>query len=84
MAYLNRNAQWQDDARKENYEKLKALISSKDSNDKMNEFYQAYMHIAIMEHQLEQQKKEITQYRNFFANLSALLPHKFDENTIIG
>ena len=77
----NPNAQWQEDARRESYEKLKALISSKEG-DKMNEFYQAYMHIVMMEHKLAEQEKEIKQYRGFFANLSALLPHKFTE--IIG
>jgi len=82
--YQNPNAQWQEDARKESYEKLKALISSRDVNGKINEYYQAYMHIAVMEHKLSEQEKEIKKYRGFFASLSALLPHKFDEKTIIG
>jgi len=84
MAYLNRNAQWQDDARKENYEKLKSFIKSQDEDGKINEYYQAYMHMIVMEKTIEDQKKEISRYKSFFATLSALLPTKFTEKTIIG
>ena len=79
----DRNAQWRDDARKENYEKLKTLLNSQEDG-KINEYYQAYEHMIAMEVKIQVQAVEIAKYKNFFANLSSLLPQKFTEKTIIG
>ncbi len=74
MAYFDHQAAAVDKANAEKFEELKKLISSKDKNQKLNEFLPALMHIIKLEQQLENKEKQIAKYRQFFSLLNELTP----------
>ncbi len=72
MAFLNPYAADQDKSNAEKYEELKKFLSSKDENQKLNEFLPALMHMQKMEVELEKKDKEIAKFRQFFNLLNEI------------
>jgi 4-hydroxyphenylpyruvate dioxygenase-like putative hemolysin len=65
------------------YVELKNHITSKDKNGKLNKWFLAYEHIIDLEKQLEQQKKQIEEYRVFFSLMRNLLPRESSISDVI-
>ena len=61
---------------KEEYEKLKSFICSKEEDNSLSEFFLAYEHLRDMEIKLEQQEKELKEFKDFFKVMSKFLPKK--------
>ncbi len=56
------------------YIELKNFISSPNDKGEISEWFHAYRHIVRMEHELEENKKKLKEYQNFFEMLEKLIP----------
>lgn len=84
MAYYDHGAVMRKKECAEKYVELKKHITSKDENGKLSEWFLAHEHIVDLEHQLEQQKKQIEEYQNFFSLMRKLLPRVSSIHDVIG
>ncbi len=64
----------QEKDRLDNFNELKNGISSLDKNKELNKYFLAYIHIIDMEKELDDNKKELDRYRNFFSIMKMLIP----------
>lgn len=74
MAYYNHGAAMRKKMCADKYDELKKYIISKDENGKLKEWFLAHEHIIDLENQLEQYKKQIKEYQDFFSLMNKLLP----------
>jgi hypothetical protein len=65
------------------YKKLKKHITSK-QDGKINEWYLASLHMNELEKQIEAQKEQIKEYKDFFKLMQKLLPHVSSPHDVIG
>lgn len=84
MAYFDHQAAARQKERADKYDELKKYITSKDENGKMSEWILAHQHIVDLENELEQSKKQIEEYQNFFSTLQSLLPRVHSIHDVIG
>lgn len=82
MAYFDHGAAARQKERADKYEDLKKQMSSKDGE--LKEWILAHQHIVGLENELEQSKKQIEEYRNFFSTLQSLLPRVHSIHDVIG
>jgi hypothetical protein len=66
MAYYDHGAAMRKKECADKYAELKKHITSKDENGKLNEWFLAHEHIVDLEIKLQQQEKQIEEYRSFF------------------
>ena len=66
------------------YDELKKHITSKDENGKLNEWFLAHKHMADLENKLQEQEKQIEEYRSFFSFMRKLLPRVPSIHDVIG
>ena len=66
------------------YDELKKHITSKDESGKLNEWFLAHEHIVELESKLQEQEKQIEEYRSFFSLLRKLLPRVPSIHDVIG
>ena len=76
MAYYDHGAADFEQECSEKYEELKKFITSKDENQKVNEWFLASRHMNSMEGTIKKQKEEIEKYKKFFSLMQELLPWK--------
>ena len=84
MAYYDHVASMRKKECADKYAELKKHITSKDEIGKLNEWFLAHEHIVDLENQLEEQKKQIEEYRSFFSLLRKLLPTVSSIHDVIG
>ena len=84
MAYYDHGAAMRKKECADKYAELKKHIISKDENGKLNEWFLAHKHILDLENQLEEQKKQIEEYRSFFSLMRKLLPRVPSIHDVIG
>lgn len=73
MAYYDHGAAMKRKECADKYEELKTHITSKDENDQLNEWFLAHEHMIVLENQIEEQKMQIEEYRNFFSLMRKFL-----------
>lgn len=66
------------------YAELKKHITSKDESGKLNEWFLAHEHIVELESKLQEQEKQIDEYRSFFSLMRKLLPRVLSIHDVIG
>lgn len=84
MAYYDHGKAMRKKECADKYAELKNYITSKDESGKLNEWFLAHEHIVYLETQLEEQKKQIEEYRSFFSLLRKLLPRVPSIHDVIG
>lgn len=84
MAYYDSEAAMRKKKCNDKYVELKKHITSKDENGKLNEWFLAHEHIVTLESKLQQQEKQIEEYRSFFSLMQKLLPRVSSIHDIIG
>lgn len=84
MAYYDSEAAMRKKECNDKYVELKKHITSKDKSGKLNEWYLAHEHIVALESKLQQQEKQISEYRSFFSLMQKLLPSVSSINDVIG
>jgi chromosome segregation ATPase len=84
MAYYDHGAAMRKKECADKYAELKKHITSKDENGKLNEWFLAHEHIVDLESKLQQQEKQIEEYRSFFSLMRKLLPRVSSINDVIG
>ena len=81
MAYFDHAAAEREAEQLKQYEEIKKLIYTADT---LSEFKQAWYHMNKMELTIENQEKELEQYRKFFETLRGFLPRESSIYDIIG
>jgi hypothetical protein len=84
MAYYDHGAAMRKKECADKYAELKKHIISKDENGKLNEWFLAHEHIVYLENKLQQQEKQIEEYRSFFSLMRNLLPRESSIHDVIG
>ena len=84
MAYYDHGAAIRKKECADKYDELKKHITSKDESGKMNEWFLAHEHIVYLESKLQQQEKQIEEYRSFFSLMRKLLPRVSSIHDVIG
>ena len=84
MAYYDHEAAMRKKECADKYDELKKHITSKDENGKLNEWFLAHEHIVELESKLQEQEKQIEEYRSFFSLLRKLLPRVPSIHDVIG
>jgi hypothetical protein len=84
MAYYDHVAAMKKKECVDKYTELKKYITSKDENGKLNEWFLAHEHIVDLENKLEEQEKQIEEYRSFFSLMQKLLPRVPSIHDVIG
>lgn len=74
MAYYDHRVAMRKKECADKYAELKKHITSKDESGKLNEWFLAHEHIVELESKLQEQEKQIEEYRSFFSLLRKLLP----------
>ena len=74
MAYFDQGAADFKQECSKKYEELKKFITSKDENQKVNEWFFAHSHILSMEATIKKQEEEIKKYKEFFLLMKGLMP----------
>lgn len=84
MAYYNHGAAMRKKECADKYAELKKHITSKDESGKLNEWFLAHEHIVELESKLQEQEKQIEEYRSFFSLMRKLLPRVPSIHNVIG
>ena len=84
MAYYDNGTAMRKKECANKYAELKKHITSKDESGKLNEWFLAHEHIVDLENELEEQKKQIEEYRSFFSLMWKLLPRVPSIYDVIG
>lgn len=84
MAYYDNGAEMRKKECADKYAELKKQITSNDENGKLNEWFLAHEHIVDLESKLQQQEKQIEEYRSFFSLMRKLLPRVPSIHDVIG
>ncbi len=84
MAYYDHGEAMRKKECADKYAELIKHITSKDENGKLNEWFLAHEHIVDLESKLQQQEKQIEEYRSFFSLMRKLLPRVPSIHDVIG
>jgi chromosome segregation ATPase len=84
MAYYDHGAAMRKKECADKYAELKKYITSKDKSGKLNEWFLAHEHIVDLESKLQEQEKQIEEYRSFFSLMRKLLPRVTSILDVIG
>jgi hypothetical protein len=80
MATRNFEAERRRQEESEAYVKLRAWIAQKDNS----EYWPAQAYLTGLETKIDEQAKQIEEYRKFFATLDSFLPRRFSIHDVIG